>query len=246
MKKNILGAVVFFSLLALAGLSLYIYASRTGSGHRLREFDRTAGYLEERIGALEKQRALLDETAAALDAQATELRTRADELSRRTKQIDSEIANMRDLIGGVRRTVKAPLFSLRGFRLTLEGGLVTVAFLAIIWILYTFLRPGDEEDAILADTASADGPAEPTPVPGSVREEEFPLAPPEPDEEQGPEPEERAEETEAPADEKEPPPEGEEGTPGEEEKPAEGTEAPQEPEGGDTGDEERPPAKEEL
>lgn len=185
MKKNILGASVFFSLLALAALSVYIYAARTGSGQRLRDFNRTAGFLEERVAALEKQRDLLSETAIALDGQAStllsqseSLRHQAEELSRRVRQIDGEITIMADLIGSAREAVRPRRFSIRGFRLNTGSGLVIIAFLAFIWLLYTSLRTrAAEEDAYLAGVDRIDGPDD-APVTGSVVEEEFPTVVP--------------------------------------------------------------------
>jgi len=175
MKKNILGAVIFFSLLALAALSIYIFVARTSSGHRLEEFQRTASFLEERISSLERQRDLLGETATALDGQAVALQEQSRELARRIVQIDTEISSMRDLIGGARNSVGTPLFSLRGFRISAPGGIIVIACLAFIWLLYTTLRTGVEKEA--GDHLAVPGEPEEEevePVPGSVLEEEFP------------------------------------------------------------------------
>jgi hypothetical protein len=182
MKKNVIGVVIFFSLLALAGLSMYIYAARTGSGYRMKEFHRTAGHLEDRISALEKQRDLLGETVTALEGQADAILAHSQELSRRIGQIDSELSNMKDLIGGAKKSVRTPIFSLRGFRVTAGSGIIIIAFLAFIWLLYTSLRSrSDEGDPLSAGGGDDEDAREP--VPGSVLEEEFP---PTPEGEEGP------------------------------------------------------------
>ncbi len=164
MNRSVLGGIIFFCVILSAALVFTIFAGRLSSDHRLRLYTDAMGTMSDRMESLEKQRSLLDESAAALEREAQALRKRAN-------QIGVEIGSMRNILASADTEAKSPFFSLRGFRMTTASGLIVIAFLVFIWLLYTAVKSpgGGLEEEVKEE--------EPAPVPGSVREEEFPVAP---------------------------------------------------------------------
>ena len=166
MNRSVLGGIIAFALVLAAALVMTVYAGRLSSGHRLRQYSDSFNVIEERVDALDKQRLLLEDSAVAMEKEASVLRKRAG-------QIEAEIRNMRDLISTGRKDVRAPFYSLRGYHFTAASGLLVIAFLLFIWMLYAAVRSrgtGLEDESAPADTGA--------PVPGSLSEEEFPAAAP--------------------------------------------------------------------
>jgi len=194
MKRNILAGLIAILLVFSSVLVLYLFVARTTSGHTQQQFNETVRFLGERIDGLERQRDLLAEAAASLEQESAGLR-------KRVQQIDAEIQNMREILGSAKVSGGTALFSWERFHITPASGLIIVAFLAFIWMLYGASRrepAGDEPAPVMAAAAEGDE----NPEPGSVLEEEFParaeVAEGEPEAEKTPEGPE-AQETEASA-----------------------------------------------
>lgn len=163
-NRSVLGGIIFFCLILSGALVFTIFAGRLSSDHRLGLYTDAINTISDRMEALERQRALLEGSAAALEREAQSLRKRSD-------QIGVEIVSMREILSGADTEAKAPFYSLRGFHLTTASGLIVVAFLIFVWMLYTAVKKP-------AESAAEDEEREnPPPVPGSVREEEFEATP---------------------------------------------------------------------
>jgi hypothetical protein len=166
MKKSIIAGFVAVLAVFSSVLVLYLFVARTTSGHRQHEFSETVRFLGERVDSLERQRDLLAEAAASLEQESVGLR-------KRVQQIDAEIQNMRQILGSAKVSSRTALFSWKRFHLTTASGLVIIAFLAFIWMLYAASKRKDA-DAGPAEVADAAAAGDESPGPGSVLEEEFP------------------------------------------------------------------------
>jgi len=169
MKKEFVAGLIAVLLVISSALVLYIFVVRTSSGQKVTQFSETVRFLGERVDSLEKQRDLLSEAASSLEAE-------SEGLKKRVRQIDAEIQNMREILTSAGTRPGTVAFSWRRFQVTTASGLVIVAFLAFIWMLYGTSKhdeSGDEPPA-LEETAEAGGEEENPPIPGSVLEEEFP------------------------------------------------------------------------
>lgn len=171
MNRNALGGIVAFSLIITALMLGYIFLARTSSGYRMEHFTSTMSFFEDRIGALERQRSLLKESAAALEEQSALLK-------KRVGQIDVEIENMSTRLKEERQDAKTPFYSWKSFSFTTSSGLIVIAFLVFIWLLYSAVRKREIDGAEVPPSGS--------PGPGSVLEEEFPPAAEQPPEKEAP------------------------------------------------------------
>lgn len=206
MKKEYVAGLIAVLLVLSSALVMYIFVARTSSGQKVSQFSDTVRFLGERVDNLEKQRDLLAESASTLEEQASELK-------KRVRLIDAEVRNMREMLASAAGTDGSAAFSWRRLQVTTASGLVIIAFLGFIWMLYGSSRreQADDPSAPAAVAAEDEDATAPDPVPGSVLEEEFPAAaeaenpaeppvaedepPPEDSQEDGPE--EGAEEKEA-------------------------------------------------
>ena len=91
--------------------------------------------------------------------------------------MDVEIQNMRNRLDTEKKETGAPFYSWKRFRFTTSSGLIVIAFLVFIWLLYTTIRKdgSPEEEGIVEATPTLSG-EEGELSPGSLREEEFPSA----------------------------------------------------------------------
>jgi hypothetical protein len=187
MKRNIIAGLVAILLVFSSVLVLYLFVARTTSGHTQHRFNETVRFLGDRIDGLERQRDLLADAAGSLEQESAGLR-------KRVQQIDVEIQNMREILSSAKTSGRTPLFNWKRFHITPASGLIIVAFLAFIWMLYGASKRGDADEGPAAVTDAAGG--DESPGPGSVLEEEFPARA---DEAEGePEAEEAPEVSEAP------------------------------------------------
>jgi outer membrane murein-binding lipoprotein Lpp len=172
MKKAVLGGIVSVLLIVTAVLAMYLLVAKSTSSFRLQEFDTTVAFMADRIDALEKQRDLLRSSAAAMEKE-------VGVLNKRVRQIDVEIQSMKDLVGSAKTSIKDPLFSWNGLRITAGSSVMMIAFLALIWLLYSaFIKSGtsgEDSDDDLSPLPDADSEVGAEPLPGSVLEEEYPL-----------------------------------------------------------------------
>lgn len=213
MKRSALGGIVAVSLILTALLLGYLYYARTSSGYRMEQHRYTMDFFDDRISSLERQRDLLRESAASLEEQ-------AGVLNKRIQQIDVEIQNMRGRIDSEKKEAGKALYSWDRFRFTPSSGLIVIAFLVFIWLLYTTVqkKESDEGEEVVG-AAAARSSVEGDLSPGSLSEEEFP-----PEAESSDTPSESTPEAEASASPAEegsavPAPEKEAGTAGEEPSP---------------------------
>ena len=169
MKRSALGGIVAVSLILTALLLGYLYYARTSSGYRMQQHRYTMDFFDDRISSLERQRDLLRESTASLEEQ-------TGVLNKRIQQIDVEIQNMRGRIDSEKKESGTSFYSWNRFRFTPSSGLIVIAFLVFIWLLYTTVRkkePVEEEG--LAEAAPAGSSVESGELTsGSLREEEFP------------------------------------------------------------------------
>lgn len=168
MKKEYVAGLIAVLLVLSSTLALYIFVARTSSGQKATQFSDTVRFLGERVDSLERQRDLLAESASSLEEQATALK-------KRVRSIDAEIRNMREMLASAGGSDGSTAFSWRRLRITTASGLVIIAFLAFIWMLYGSSRRGDFDDEPSATETAAEeeSGAGTDPVPGSVLEEEF-------------------------------------------------------------------------
>ena len=168
MKKEYVAGLIAVLLVLSSTLALYIFVARTSSGQKATQFSDTVRFLGERVDSLERQRDLLAESASSLEEQATALK-------KRVRSIDAEIRNMREMLASAGGSDGSTAFSWRRLRITTASGLVIIAFLAFIWMLYGSSRRGDFDDGSSATETAAEeeSGAGTDPVPGSVLEEEF-------------------------------------------------------------------------
>jgi cytoskeletal protein RodZ len=170
MKRTVLGGIVSVLLVVTAILVMYLMVARTTSGFRLREFDKTVAFMSDRIDALEKQRDLLKGSAAALEKEIAVL-------NKRIRQTDVEIQSMKDLVSSAKTSIRYPLFRWSKLRITAGSSILMIAFLALIWLLYSaFIKSGaspDEDDDETSSLQEVDAGARPRT--GSVLEEEYQL-----------------------------------------------------------------------
>lgn len=168
MKRSALGGIVAVSLILTALLFGYLYYARTSSGYRMQQHRYTMDFFDDRISSLERQRDLLRESAESLEEQ-------AGVLNKRIQQIDVEIQNMRGRIDSEKKEAGTSFYSWDRFRFTPSSGLIVIAFLVFIWLLYTTVRKKDSvEEEGHAEAAPAPSSVEGELTPGSLREEEFP------------------------------------------------------------------------
>ncbi len=163
MKKSALGGILTVTLVMTVLLIGYLYLSRTSSGYRMQKHQYTMGFFGDRIDALGKQRDLLLESASDLEEQANLLR-------KRIHMMDVEIDNMRDRLVTERKDSRTPFYSLDRLRFTTSSGLIVIAFLVFIWLLYTSTGKGRAPDD--GDGENLPGEGEVLHA-GSVKEEEF-------------------------------------------------------------------------
>jgi len=168
MKKEYVAGLIAILLVLSSVLVLYIFVARTSSGQKVSRFTDTVRFLGERVDSLERQRDLLAESASSLEEQAAELK-------KRVRLIDAEILNMREMLASAGGSDGSTAFSWRRLQITTASGLVIIAFLAFIWMLYGSSRREDFDDTHSTEAAAveAEGDAGTDPVPGSVLEEEF-------------------------------------------------------------------------
>lgn len=163
MKRSALGGILTVTLVMTVLLLGYLYLSRTSSGYRMQKHQYTMSFFGDRIDALGKQRDLLLESASDLEEQANLLR-------KRIHMMDVEIDNMRERLFSEKKDSRTPFYSLDRLRFTTSSGLIVIAFLVFIWLLYTSAGKAGVPD---------DGGDEMTPAGGevlpesSVLEEEF-------------------------------------------------------------------------
>jgi outer membrane murein-binding lipoprotein Lpp len=167
MKKEAVAGLIALLLVLSSSLVLYLFVARTTSGQKVAELSDTVRFLGERVDKLEEQRDLLEASASTLE-------TEAEGLRKRVRQIDAELQNMRELLSAAGKRAGAGSFSWRRLKITTGGGLVIIAFLAFIWMLYSASKDEENEsDSALPQGAEESRePGEPSP--GSVLEEEFP------------------------------------------------------------------------
>ena len=173
MKKSMSGAVIFTLFVLLSGFIFYTLTTRTSNSFKSKEFENTVTLLEERIDSLEKYRGLIAESTSSIEQE-------LDTLKRRSSQLDIEIGNLRDVAGSARSSVKSPHFRWRNFHLTTGSSLLIVAFLILIWLLFTAVSRESvkecdinppAEDPVHEDESAGEPP------PGNVNEEEYPFPP---------------------------------------------------------------------
>ena len=171
-KRTVLGGIVSVLLIVTAVLVMYLFVARTTSSFRIREFDNTVAFMADRIDALEKQRDLLKSSAAAVEKEVAVL-------NKRVRQIDVEIQSMKDLVGSAKTSTRYPFFRWDKFRITAGSSVVMIAFLVLIWFLYSaFIKDGASPENDVDEASSPpvdDAEAGEEPRPGSVLEEEYPL-----------------------------------------------------------------------
>ena len=153
MKKSALDGVVAVLLIATAILLLYIFVVRTGSTYRLQQHNGTVVFLEDRISAFQEQRDLMRESSRAIEKDLALL-------NQRIQQLDVEIENMRSHLTSSKKSMKAPLFSLHNFRVSATTGLIVIALLVFIWVLYKMTGKDDESGEPLSKEEGSDQPRE--------------------------------------------------------------------------------------
>ena len=168
MKKGYVAGLITVLLVLSSALVLYIFVARTSSGQKTTQFSETVRFLGERVDSLERQRDLLAESASSLEEQAAALK-------KRVRLIDAELRNMREILASAAGTDGGTAFNWRRLQITTGSGLVIIAFLAFIWMLYGSSRREDFDDTHSTEAAAveAESDAGTDPVPGSVLEEEF-------------------------------------------------------------------------
>jgi len=162
-KRSALGGILTVTLVMTVLLLGYLYLSRTSSGYRMQKHQYTMSFFGDRIDALGKQRDLLLESASDLEEQATVLR-------KRIHMMDVEIDNMRERLRSEKKDSRAPFYSLDRLRFTTSSGLIVIAFLVFIWLLYTSTGKAGAPDGGRDEKTPAEGEVL---AQGSVLEEEF-------------------------------------------------------------------------